>query len=281
MSSGRRVVIVEGVVLVVPAQAEIEFETFGDLPIVLDVEAVDGVIDIGGIRRRTDADADRDIRVAVDFRPAIDVEQKHWVSAEQLLDIVVVERDAAADLEGVAVDFVEGQVIAQRERALADVLVVATAAETDHGGVLRVRVELKPCRDGVGVAEDDMVLAEIVEVQGARVVVAFEIVDLRLVEPALAAPLVAQVDLGFIDVERVRALRRILAADVSNILLAADRSTQIEQVIVVRLPAQLAEPKIFLERRADDAFNAWELRFVAGAAQRDDAEASLLACLRN
>ena len=232
----RRIVVVDRIVLIVPAQAEIDFQLAGDLPVVLDVEAEDVVIDVSRRDLGAEFDTDRDIPAAVDLRARVDVEDELRVPAELLVHVHVLGREFHAHLDGVLAvpfDVVERQVVAEREAALANVLVVALTSGVEDRVFAVEHIVLEARRARVVVPEDDVRPAVVREVQSGRVVGVLIEVELGFVEEAVALVLVTQDDRGHVGVDLVRAAVGVVAAEVADVGLGAVGCAQVEALAVV------------------------------------------------
>src|SRR6185312_6827853 len=88
-----------------------------------------------------------------------------------------------------------------------------------------------------------------------------------LVERPVGVPTVAQRRAVDPVLEVRRRLERGLAAEVARLMLAAVGAAEVDELVLRRLPAQLAEPQVRLERAGEDAVGLAE-----GAGERSVAD---------
>src|SRR5690606_36928250 len=94
--------------------------------------------------------------------------------------------------------------------------------------------------------------------------------DVRVVQEAIAAVLMAQIQPKIAVVTRRREARRVLSADRHDLALVAVFRRELEQMVVAERQIALAEEQIFVERRARRTQKAIELAATRGILSERD-----------
>src|SRR5574337_729263 len=237
---GRDVVEIRGGLFVIPAEAYVQGQVLVDRPVVLDIGAE---LLVAADRHRALARRGRTEYHLVGNRFGA-VGRAHRI-AEQGVRIAGVQRgqlyllvlDAHLDhVVAVPLEIVEGQVVLQGRAFLALVLLgPRVIAGLQNGGVLVDILRIARARPERGRRRREK-----------RVLIG----HLQTVEPAVGAVIPAQVVafVGVVGVERCRG--RDHAANAGHRGFGAVFAAQFETVAIGRLPVDLAEPVLFLERQA-------------------------------
>ena len=238
---GRHVVVIERIGLVIPAHTQIELQALGDIPVILDVRAQLIVVQLGAGAEWRIYGAVRAGEAAGIGRPDLIVVRRHGVVVLQQVDAVTGIFDA--HLHGVVAvpgQAGKGQIIAQGG------LILGLVLQTDSAAKYR-DVRLVDLLDQVGFGSGGIeFVATAVEQQVVGPVVAVrtpfqqQVADIVV---AFGAPLIGR-----------------CAAEAQYFLVLAVGVAEIDGVVLVGLPAQLAKPGFLVERRGKGAVVLREAR---------------------